>query len=53
VSRVVGGVHYPSDVEAGRIDATTIASIMMQNRDFQSDLAAARAELREAMRLER
>jgi acid phosphatase (class A) len=53
VSRVVGGVHYPSDVEAGRIDATAIASIMMQNRDFQSDLAAARAELREAMRLER
>jgi acid phosphatase (class A) len=53
VSRIVGGVHYPSDVEAGRIDATAIASIMMQNRDFQSDLAAARAELRKALGLER
>jgi acid phosphatase (class A) len=52
VSRVIGGVHYPSDVEAGRIDATAIASIMMQNRDFQSDLASARAELRKALGLE-
>jgi len=52
VSRIIGGVHYPSDVEAGRIDATAMVSIMLQNRDFQSDLAAARAELRKAMGLE-
>ena len=52
VSRIIGGVHYPSDVEAGRIDATAMASIMMQNRDFKSDLTAARAELRKAMGLQ-
>src|SRR5947209_20328887 len=43
LSRVVGGVHYPSDVEAGRIDATAIVAIMMQNAGFQTDLAAARS----------
>ena len=52
VSRIIGGVHYPSDVEAGRIDATAMASIMMQNHDFESDLATARAELRKAMGLD-
>ncbi len=50
-SRIVGGVHYPSDVEAGRIDATAMVAVMMLNRDFQSDLAAARAELRTALGL--
>jgi acid phosphatase (class A) len=50
-SRVVGGVHYPSDVEAGRIDATAMVAAMMVNRDFQADLAAARAELRNALGL--
>ena len=50
-SRVVGGVHYPSDVEAGRIDATAMVALMMLNHDFQSDLAAARAELRAALGL--
>lgn len=51
ISRIVGGVHYPSDVEAGRIDATAMVAVMMVNRDFQADLAVARAELRNALGL--
>ncbi len=51
-SRVVGGVHYPSDVEAGRIDATAMAAIMMLNPDFKADLASAKLELRRALGLE-
>ncbi|MFZ1990349.1 MAG: phosphatase PAP2 family protein [Alphaproteobacteria bacterium] len=44
--RVIAGVHFPTDVEAGRIQATVIVAFMMQNPQFRSDLAAARAELR-------
>lgn len=50
-SRIVGGVHYPSDVEAGRIDATALVAVMMGNADFRADLAAARAELRASLGL--
>jgi len=52
-SRVVGGVHFPSDVEAGRIQATVMTALMMQNPDFKTDFAAARAELRAALGLSR
>jgi acid phosphatase (class A) len=45
-SRVVGGVHFPTDVDAGRIEATAMVALMMQNAAFRTDLAAARAELR-------
>lgn len=44
-NRVIGGVHYPSDVEAGRKLASMIAVLIQQNPDFQRDIAAARAEL--------
>ncbi|MBN3723067.1 acid phosphatase [Burkholderia sp. Ac-20379] len=47
--RVVDGVHYPSDVEAGRIDATVIAAQMMRNPTFKADFLAARTELRGAL----
>jgi acid phosphatase (class A) len=50
-NRVVGGVHYPTDVEAGRIAATVIVVLMMQNEHFRADLAAAKAELRNVLRL--
>jgi acid phosphatase (class A) len=50
-SRVIGGVHYPSDVEAGRIDATAMAAIMMLNPEFQTDMKAAKLELRTALGL--
>jgi len=50
-SRVVGGVHFPTDVESGRIEATAMVALMMQNADFRADLAAARAELRRSLGL--
>ncbi len=45
-NRIVDGVHYPSDVEAGRIDGTLIAEALMQNPKFEQDFAAAKMEVR-------
>lgn len=44
-SRVVCGVHYPSDVEAGRTIASAAIARLHADPDFQRELAAARAEL--------
>jgi acid phosphatase (class A) len=43
-SRVVCGVHYPSDLEAGHVLASGLFATMEANADFQADLAAARVE---------
>lgn len=48
-NRMVCGVHFRSDVEAGRIAATVIAAIMMQNSAFQEEYARARADVRKAL----
>ena len=40
-NRVVDGVHYPSDVEAGRIDGTLVADALMANPEFQKAFAEA------------
>jgi len=50
-NRVVGGVHYPTDVEAGRIAGAVIVALMMQNEHFRADLGAAKAELRKVLGL--
>lgn len=50
-NRVVDGVHYPSDVEAGRIDGTLVAEALMANPEFQKAFAEAKAELRAALAL--
>lgn len=50
-NRLVCGVHYPSDVEAGRIAGAVIAAMLMQNEQFKRDFAPARAELRHALAL--
>jgi acid phosphatase (class A) len=44
-SRVVCGVHYPSDVEAGRIVASAAIARLHADPDFQREFAAARAEV--------
>lgn len=44
-SRIVCRVHYPSDVAAGQLLGTALATGEMQAFDFQGDLAAAQAEL--------
>lgn len=43
--RVLGGVHYPEDVFAGRVLGQALAREFLRSEKFQADLAAARAEL--------
>jgi acid phosphatase (class A) len=50
-NRIVDGVHYPSDIAAGRIDGTLVANALMESPRFQQDFAAARAEVRTALNL--
>lgn len=45
-NREIGGAHYPSDVEAGRICGTVIAAFMLQSPAFLEEFAVAKAELR-------
>jgi acid phosphatase (class A) len=42
--RVLGGVHYPSDVEAGRTLAAAIVKDMLADPDFQAQLEKVKAE---------
>jgi acid phosphatase (class A) len=50
-SRIIGGMHYASDVEAGWRAGTVIATLLFQQDVFNADLAAATAELRAALGL--
>jgi len=50
-SRVILGLHFPSDVEAGRLAATAIATVLMQDDGFQRDFTTARADLRRELDL--
>jgi len=43
--RVLGGVHYPSDVFAGRVLGQALTQEFLRSERFQADLAVARAEL--------
>lgn len=43
-SRIVCGVHNVTAVEAGRLAATAVALLAQPNKQYQADLAAARAE---------
>ena len=46
--RVIAGVHYPSDVVAGRVLGKSIARAMMANPAFKQDFEKAKAEVAEA-----
>lgn len=46
--RMIGGVHYPSDVEAGRMAGLIIATRLFANPAFTADLAEATAEMQAA-----
>jgi acid phosphatase (class A) len=50
-NRVVCGVHYPADTEAAREVAYAVLPLMMNNAEFQRDLAAAKAETRKLLGL--
>jgi acid phosphatase (class A) len=49
LNRVIGGVHFRSDIEAGRLSGTLIASALFREPDFRRDLAAAKKEVRAAL----
>ena len=48
-SRVVCGVHWLSDVVAGRLTGTSVFAALMGDPTFRADLEKARAELRGAL----
>jgi len=50
-NRVVCGVHYPVDTQVSRLVAYSMLGLMMQNAEFQADLAAAKTETRRALGL--
>ena len=50
-NRVIGGVHYPTDTEAGRISASVIDNVLLHEPRFLADFARARAEVRHAIGL--
>jgi acid phosphatase (class A) len=43
--RVEGGVHYPTDIYAGRVLGQELARDFLASEQFKADLTAARAEL--------
>ena len=47
-NRVIGGVHYPTDSEAGLISASVIANVLLHEPRFVTDFARARSEVRHA-----
>lgn len=47
-NRILLGVHYPSDIASGWTAGTLAVYVMMHDRNFQRDFAAAAAELRKA-----
>lgn len=50
-NRIVGGIHYRSDIVAGRIAGNLIAEAVMSQPDFAPEFDAARSELRAALQL--
>jgi acid phosphatase (class A) len=50
-NRLVGGIHYATDIEAGRIAGTVIAQTITTHDDYKTEYEAAREELRGALGL--
>jgi len=44
-SRVVCGVHYPSDIATGRLNGSALFAALEANPEFRADLEKARAEV--------
>ncbi len=49
--RIIGGLHYQSDVEAGKIDGAILADHMLASPDYLAKIDAAKAELKQALGL--
>lgn len=43
-SRLICGMHFPTDIEAGQVVAAAVVSRLDSSREFQADLAKARKE---------
>jgi acid phosphatase (class A) len=50
--RVIGGVHFPTDIEAGRISASVIDNVLLHHQHFVDDYNRARGEVRRAAGLQ-
>ena len=50
-NREIGGVHYPTDTEAGLISASVIDNVVLHEPRFLTDFARSRAEVRHALGL--
>ena len=50
-NRVIAGVHFPTDIEAGRISAAVIVNMLIQQPLFMRDLERAKKELRQVLEL--
>ena len=49
LSRVIGGMHYPNNLEAGRRAGTAMAATLLASPTFKTDFEAAKAEVRKAL----
>ncbi|MFD1984936.1 phosphatase PAP2 family protein [Mesorhizobium newzealandense] len=45
-NREVGGIHYASDVEMGKISGSVIVAVLLNRNDFKAEYDVAKAELR-------
>jgi acid phosphatase (class A) len=50
-NRVIAGVHYPTDIEAGRVSGSVIDNVLLHEPRFETDFARATAEVRHALGL--
>jgi acid phosphatase (class A) len=48
-NRLIAGAHFPSDIQAGRIAGTLIASYLFQDPEFKKDFLESKAELRKSL----
>lgn len=50
-NRVIAGVHFPTDVEAGRISGSVIDNVLLHDAHFLADFERAKSEVRAALGL--
>jgi acid phosphatase (class A) len=50
-SRVIGGMHYPNDLEGGKKVGTAMAAVMFADPAFRADFEVAKGEVRKALGL--
>lgn len=48
-NRVLCGVHYPSDLEAGKLSGTAIAALLQGSPAYKAEFGSAKAELRKVL----